>query len=690
MGRVAATVASTFCLLIGMTPTAFARDDHRHDDRKDGRDGIERQVIGKILRADYDGFSDDLLTAGLGAAGLAGAAPQPANPSSPTAEELRRIAIYNNYRALVDVSAGGGYGTFYGPLVEVDDKSKDRDGKIPGTEYLALLDGDDRGNSRVTVAVQIPDSFRPDRPCMVTATSSGSRGVYGAIGTAGEWGLKKGCAVVYNDKGTGTGFFDLENGKGYTVQGEHVEASRSGKPLNFEPRIPQRELDRYLEDNPDRWAIKHAHSRENPEADWGTDTLRSVQLGFHLLNRHFAGEKDFRRITPDNTIVIASSVSNGGAAALRAAEEDRRGWIDGVAVSEPNVNPKRDRSFKIQQGDGPALAEHGRPLYDYISYYTLYQGCAAAVPGNTRALQVCTDLKARGLLNEGTPAEAQGLIQEYGIVPEQNALAALYWSANVYQSVTVAYANAYSRASVTDDLCGFSYAHADGTDRPAPLPRANAELAFSQSNGVPPIIGIQLIRNGVSTTTVGGAAAPMADVDGAACLRTLWTAGDRHHSRRGGDGKSPARRLAEGVEEVLATADLRGKPAVIVHGRADALIAVNHSSRSYYGSALKQKQNVRYYEVTNAHHLDAFNAIPALAAAYIPLHVYFNEGLDYLYDHLTKGDALPPSQVVHTVPRGVGASGVPAISRDNVPPIAKKPRKEDRITFRESVLRIPN
>lgn len=120
----------------------------------------------------------------------------------------------------------------------------------------------------------------------------------------------------------------------------------------------------------------------------------------------------------------------------------------------------------------------------------------------------------------------------------------------------------------------------------------------------------------------------------------------------GGAAEIPARRLAEGVEDVLATADLRGKPTVIVHGRADALIAVNHSSRSYYGSALRQKQNIRYYEVTNAHHLDAFNAIPAFAAAYVPLHVYFNEGLDYLYDHLTKGDALPPSQVVHTVPRG--------------------------------------
>ena len=43
----------------------------------------------------------------------------------------------------------------------------------------------------------------------MTATSSGSRGVYGAIGSAGEWGLKRGCAVAYTDKGTGTGFHDL-------------------------------------------------------------------------------------------------------------------------------------------------------------------------------------------------------------------------------------------------------------------------------------------------------------------------------------------------------------------------------------------------------------------------------------------------------------------------------------------------
>ena len=31
---------------------------------------------------------------------------------------------------------------------------------------------------------------------IVTGTSSGSRGVYGAIGSSGEWGLKNGCALA--------------------------------------------------------------------------------------------------------------------------------------------------------------------------------------------------------------------------------------------------------------------------------------------------------------------------------------------------------------------------------------------------------------------------------------------------------------------------------------------------------------
>jgi hypothetical protein len=41
-------------------------------------------------------------------------------PAQPTAAELRRAAIYNNYRALVDMTAAGGYGLLYGPNVAAD------------------------------------------------------------------------------------------------------------------------------------------------------------------------------------------------------------------------------------------------------------------------------------------------------------------------------------------------------------------------------------------------------------------------------------------------------------------------------------------------------------------------------------------------------------------------------------------
>src|SRR5690349_11520885 len=60
--------------------------------------------LGTVTRNSYDGVSDDLLTAGLGKTGLgAAAAPAPVNPTAPTAAELRRIAIFNNYRAILDI-----------------------------------------------------------------------------------------------------------------------------------------------------------------------------------------------------------------------------------------------------------------------------------------------------------------------------------------------------------------------------------------------------------------------------------------------------------------------------------------------------------------------------------------------------------------------------------------------------------
>src|SRR4051812_22427313 len=53
-------------------------------------------VKGAIVSTTYDGTTNDLLTAGLGKAGLQGTAPTVADPANPTVEELRRLAIYNN------------------------------------------------------------------------------------------------------------------------------------------------------------------------------------------------------------------------------------------------------------------------------------------------------------------------------------------------------------------------------------------------------------------------------------------------------------------------------------------------------------------------------------------------------------------------------------------------------------------
>jgi hydroxybutyrate-dimer hydrolase len=61
--------------------------------------------------------------------------------------------------------------------------------------------------------------------------------------------------------------------------------------------------------------------------------------------------------------------------------------------------------------------------------------------------------------------------------------------------------------------------------------------------------------------------------------------------------------------------------------------------------------------------------------------------MDLMYNHLRHGTALPPSQVVHTIPRGLGA---PPITAANVPPINASPPAAARITFTAGQVRIPD
>lgn len=679
-------------------------------------------VAGSVGSMAYDGTSDDLLTAGLGKTGLmAAAAPAYANPAAPTAAELRRNAIYTNYRALVDYTAGGGFGRLYGPNIDKDGNDSGGEGRIAGTEYIAVAD-EGSGKQNVVMMVQVPASFDPANACIVSATSSGSRGVYGAIATAGEWGLKRGCAVAYTDKGTGNGVHDLVTDQVLQIDGTAATATAAGKKAQFKADLSDAERQAYNAAFPNRVAYKHAHSQLNPEKDWGRDTLRAIKLAFYVLNEKYgkdiagqAGKKEVV-ITPANTLVIAGSVSNGGGAALAAAEQDSEGLIDGVAVAEPQVQHGSNTGLTIKQG-ASTVATHSKPLADYFSYANLYQPCAALssqaglslsalfwpAAYTTAAQNRCAALKTRGLLTAATLAdqadEALAKLNSYGWMAENNFLQQSQYRFAT-NSIAVTYVNTYGRFKPTDNVCGFSFANTNATGDVIAQVAATQAGLFASGNGVPPTSGVNIVYN----DSVGGAKLDFLAVsptsgtadfalDGALCLRALVTGKDPVSGNAlFGTMKSWSDRVIAGIGEVQLSAKLRGLPTVIVAGRNDTLIPVNHAARAYYGKHLLQdgaSSKARYYEVNNAQHFDGFIAFGALLgydARYIPLHVYYLRAMDLMWSHLKSGAALPPSQVLRTTPRGAGA---PALTAAQLPAWAATPAAADAIAFEGGVLSVP-
>jgi len=666
-------------------------------------------ITGAISVVNYDGISDDLATAGLGKTGLAGGPPNAADPLNPTAAELRKIAIYNNYRALVDVNKPvGGYGSLYGPNVDVSGSATASEGKIAGTEYLGFAD-DKTGKQNVTLMVQIPATFDPNNPCMVTATSSGSRGVYGAIGTSGEWGLKHGCVVAYTDKGTGTGFHDLTANTVNLINGVRQTAATAGKNSNFTANALAGDLAAFNAATPNRFAVKHAHSQQNPEKDWGRDTLRAIKFAFYQLNEErgasAAGGGHVTTFTARNTIVIASSVSNGAGAALQAAELDTEGLIGGVAVSEPSIQLQPNPALTVKRG-ATTLTGTGRPLYDYFTTANLYQPCAALSPAAAAgpgavlvavapATSRCASLKAKGLLTAadtaGQALESLNILHTAGYQADSDVLhASLYALATA--SISTTYANAYGRFSVLDNLCGLSFAATDATNKPVAIAPATLAAAFGTANGVPPGGGVNVVNNASpggplrDPVSISASTGVMDyDIDAAICQRTLFTGSDAN-----------ATRVKTGINEVLRTANLHGKPAIIVHGRNDGLVPVSFTSRPYFGQnkiVEGTASQLTYIEVTNAQHFDTFidnAAVPGYDSRFVPLHYYFIKAMDAMYARLKSNVPLPPPQVVRTVPRGGTPGAAPALTVANVPPISATPAAGDRITFSNNTVTIPD
>ena len=559
---------------------------------------------------------DDLLSAGLGLAGLRGAPSAFANISAPTPAELRRRAIQTAWKGIADLGPLGNYGELYGGVANTPGREYQAFATIPGARFPHR------------VLTQVPDAFDAKARCLIVTASPGSRGAYGGIAFAGAWGLTHGCAVAYTDKGAGPGYFDTASDTGVTLDG--TRAARGSTPLEFT-------ADGYNAES--GIAIKHAHSGDNPEGHWGQHVLQAAAFGLAMLDRAFPDAAPF---TPRNTKIIAVGVSNGGGATLQAAGVDAAGWLAGVVAVEPNVNAPASKG------------SHARPLYEYASEAALLMPCAlsdarfdaipfARMPGDNAALwkMRCSTLHDAGLLHasdaKAQAAEALELLHAGGWNDGALASAASTTAFDMWRALGVTYSSTYTRSGVGKMPCDFRFNVLDSSGKPRTATNAERAAWWSDTSGIAPGNGV------VISETVAGTKADPA-WHGVSCLRDLWTG-----------NSDTAKRLRESVQATQVRLPRKDLPIFIVHGAEDGLLPAAFTSDAYVAWLRANKQDAVYWPIPHAQHFDAFLALPGFGDRYVPMLPYAYAALDRMYKHVTTGAPLDPGAVPATVPRGAGA-----------------------------------
>lgn len=547
---------------------------------------------------------DDLLTAGLALDALRStSAPAFATAAQPTAEESRRRAIWSSWRGIADLSPGGGFGEVYGHLQAVPGREFSAYARLPGAHHPHR------------VLVQVPDSFDAGRRCLVVAASSGSRGIYGAISVAGSWGLAHGCAVAYTDKATGSDYYDLDSRTGFGADG--TPAQQGALAFSATPAAATGGI-----------AFKHAHSGDNPEADWGRHLQQALQFGLQALDRAYPASAPFTTAT---TRTLGVGVSNGGGAVLRAAEIEDNGF-DAMVAGEPNVS----------MAGAP-------PLYDFVTQAALLMPCALLavddlpqppLQAQTAAAgaQRCALLKAAGQVQgEDTAAQARSAhrqLADAGLSEGAFRAGSFSTGFDLWRAIAVTYASAYGRYGVGQHPCGyrFSAAGADGT--PA---AATAEVRaswWSEGSGIPPGSGVTLVD--------GAAAAAAVDpLRGLNCLRALGV----------GDSRD-ALRVRAGIAETIAKPPRKGVPIVVIHGLDDGLVPIGMTSDRYVPLARRAGARIAYWRVNHAQHFDSLLAFPDYRKCYVPLLPYVFAALDQVWQHLEDpSSGLPQDAQIQPAPR---------------------------------------
>lgn len=598
----------------------------------------------------YDGQSDDLLTAGLSLAELR-SAQGPELSALPTATELRRSAYYHQFKALNDVSEAGGFGRLYGFDENIH--------AIAGTEYWqqrAVAD-----NAYHTIVVQIPDSFNVANPCLLVAPSSGSRHVLGSVATTGTWGLLNNCAVVYTDKGTGTQMSlsaNQSDGQVYAIDGTLVDADN---PLAEATRLPVNNGLQVIQ--------KQAFSAVHPEQYWGEFVLDATRYGLAVLAEEVDSSFNSNKVS-----VIAASISNGGGAVLRAAELDKDQLIDAVVAAEPQLN--LDYQYQIKKGpDNQTIKTQS--LIELGTLLGVYEPCAALHPSLNEApfkantaliqpwlMQRCLVLQTSGLLaTDATdlPAAALDKLLQAGISKEALSMAQINTLSHMWASIGHTYINSYLQTKPTDQLCGVVFSGMGQMGQARALTETETRTMFAKGNGIAP-------GNGIEVAGLGD--------NGEPDKRLMMHPNFGFDAQQCFYNKARSQEIQAAIKAIQLDADLGQTPTVILHGIADGTVAINHASRAYFTknqSSENANQNLRFYEIENVQHFDAFLAYPGFNAQFVPMHPYIEQALDMMWVHLKEQKPLPPSQYVATKNRATTEAGVADLESDNIPAINLQP-----------------
>ncbi|OTQ65012.1 D-(-)-3-hydroxybutyrate oligomer hydrolase, partial [Gilliamella apis] len=470
--------------------------------------------------------------------------------------------------------------------------------------------------------------------------------------------------------------------------------------LLFNPKIKNREI--FIENNPNRYAVKQLHSKQNPEHNWGKYILNSIEFALYEINDRFSATNT-RDFNADNTLILIYGAEDGASAALKAGELDKNGIIDGIVAVNPQIQPNPDITSLSIQNKTSARSLKYNSIPDYATLAALYIPCAIpAIEPNKSDNYVpyalkylysqnrCNALKKAKLLTTGTPKEALDKLHAYGWRPEMEIqLPYFYYKESI--AFPYQYISSYGRFDVTENMCDYSVASTQ-QDRlynfgeVMPLKEVNFSEIWSLSNGHLPIwadkdvTAIDLVVNKdiVSPRRAWYSSSEIENqidygIKGAICLREKIT----------------EKRVIDGLKQVQATGNLNKIKTFIVHGQNNVKQLIDHTSRPYVAlnSAVEGKESqLRYIEVENASYLDGKSPFDNTLLA---IDYYGEDAIEWLWANLTNNTTLPESQIIRTKPRGGRIGQAPQATIENLVPITQKPDINNLIILEDKKIALP-